>query len=345
MRAVVLEGLGDVRIQEIDAPSVRDDQVAVRVAHSGICGSDLALIHHYGVSSSPHPLTGAFGPQILGHEFSGVVESVGPRAEGFAVGDRVVAQPTYWCGTCPPCTRGLTHLCQTVAFHGINAAGGGLSEVTVLPAASLHLLPDRLSLAQGALIEPLAVARHAVVRGEVDPVSFALVLGAGPIGISVALNLKAVGVERIVITDTSQSRRAIARHLGFSVLDPAREDVAAAVLGMTQRAGADAVFECAGAAATVETAMSCIAARGRVIVLGVHKSPVRIDSHLLMTSEAAILSSLAYSREDFEAVIELSARGAFPLDRWVEHISLDQVPEVIADLSAGMRMKVLVDLY
>ncbi|WP_305093007.1 2,3-butanediol dehydrogenase [Prescottella sp. R16] len=345
MRAVVLHGVDDLRVEDVPEPELRDGHVLIDVAYNGICGSDLGMIHSFGISEHPHPLTGACGPQILGHEFSGVVREVGAGVEDLSVGDRVVVQPNYSCGTCVRCSAGHDHLCQVIAFHGLDADGGGLSERTAVPAGNVHKIPDGVSLRQAAVVEPLAVALHAVALSGVRPGAYAVVLGAGPIGIATALDLRAGGVDRILLSEPSPTRRAVAQALGFDVIDPAVQDPAAAVAERTAGVGADVVFECAGVAAAVQTALGAVRARGSVVLLATYKEPVPLATYLLMFTEARLMASLAYSRNEFRTVIDRMAAGAYPLDGWVESVPLaDVVVEGVQAASAGRRMKVLVEV-
>lgn len=343
MRAAVLHGVDDLRVEDVPEPELRDGYVLVEVAFNGICGSDLGLIHAYGISDQPHPLTGACGPQILGHEFSGIVREIGADVTDVAVGDRVVVAPNYCCGRCARCRSGLEHLCVMTAFHGINAHGGGLSELTTVPASAVHVLPDSVTLMQGAVVEPLSVALHAVELSGVQGGQFALVLGAGPIGIATALNLRACGVDRILLSEPSPVRRAVATKMGFDVVDPGEADLAVIVAERTDGSGADAVFECAGVAATVATALASVRARGAVVLVATYKEPLQFHAYSLMLTEARVMSSLSCSREEFGIVIDRMASGAYPLDHWVECVPLaDIVIEGVEAASVGRRMKVLV---
>ncbi len=344
MRAAVLHGVEDLRVEDVPEPELRDGHVLIAVAYNGICGSDLGLVHSFGVSEHAHPLTGACGPQILGHEFSGVVRAVGAGVTDIAVGDRVAVQPTYRCGTCARCRDGHEHLCEVIAFHGINADGGGLSEYTAVPAESVHVLPDAVSLEQAAVVEPLAVALHAVELSGVAPGQSALVIGAGPIGIATALNLRAGGVDRILLSEMSETRRTIAAGLGFDVLDPSAEDPVAAVRARTDGAGADVVFECAGVEPAVLTALTTVRPRGAVVLLATYKEQVPLHTYLMMFGEMRLMSSLAYSRKEFRTVIDRMAEGAYPLDGWVEHVPLADVADGVRAVSEGRSMKVLVEV-
>ncbi|KJF24950.1 butanediol dehydrogenase [Rhodococcus sp. AD45-ID] len=345
MRAAVLYGVDDLRVEDVPEPELREGYVMVEVAFNGICGSDLGLIHAYGISDQPHPLTGACGPQVLGHEFSGIICEIGAGVVDVAVGDRVVVAPNYYCGQCARCRSGLEHLCVMAAFHGINAHGGGLSERTAVPASAVHVLPDSVTLRQGAVIEPLSVALHAVELSGAAAGQFALVLGAGPIGIATALNLRAGGVDRILLSEPSPVRQSVATKMGFDVIDPGIDDLAAAVAQRTDGNGADAVFECAGVAATVESALASVRARGAVVLVATYKEPLQFNPYALMLTEARVMSSLSCSRKEFESVIDRMASGAYPLDHWVECVPLaDIVVEGVEAASAGRRMKVLVEV-
>lgn len=344
MRAAVLHGIDDLRVEDVPEPELPDGYVLIDVAFNGICGSDLGMIHSFGISEHPHPLTGACGPQILGHEFSGVVRAVGAGVADVAVGDRVAVQPNYHCGTCARCRDGHEHLCTSAAFHGINAPGGGLAERTAVPAENVHVLPDGVSLEQAAVVEPLAVALHAVHLSGARHTDFALILGAGPIGIATALNLCADGVDRVLLSEPSETRRAVATALGLDVIDPTETDLVAAVQDRTDGSGADVVFECAGVGAAVRTALAAVRTRGTVVLLATYKEQVPLETYALMFGEMRLMSSLAYSRKEFASVIDRMAAGSYPLDGWVERVPLADVVDGVQAASEGRRMKVLVEV-
>lgn len=347
MLAAVLHDARDLRVEAVPDPSPLPGQVRIGVAHNGICGSDLKLFEmglRAATGDSPHPLTNYAGPQILGHEFSGIVSELGAGVNDFAVGDRVCVQPDYHCGVCSACRAGHTHLCQILTFHGVISAGGGLSQQTCVPAAMVHRLPDALTMVQGALVEPMAVSYHAVGRGAVQPGELAVVVGAGPIGIGVVLNLRARGVDDIVVAEPSPARRAVIEQFGATAVDPAglRDHLAT----RTPKGGADVAFDCAGRGVTYGATLGALRARGRaVIVAGSSAHPLEMTAHLLQHTEITITGSLAFEPGDFAATIELMVAGAYPTDGWVEHIALaDIVTDGIEPLLAGNKTKVLIDL-
>ena len=143
MRAAVYYGVGDVRIEDVPEPTPGPGEVKIELAFNGVCGSDL---HEYFsaptfVPVEPHPQTGVSAPVVLGHEFSGTVTEVGADVTSTAPGQRAALRPTYSCGTCASCLRGLPNICRVLAFHGLSASGGGLAEHTVMPADMVHPLP------------------------------------------------------------------------------------------------------------------------------------------------------------------------------------------------------------
>jgi (R,R)-butanediol dehydrogenase / meso-butanediol dehydrogenase / diacetyl reductase len=345
MLAAVLYDVHDLRLEDVVDPVAGTGEVVIAITHNGLCGSDLKLFE-MGLRAvdQPHPLTRFCGPQILGHEFSGVVAEVGEGVTSLKVGDRVCVQPDYHCGVCAPCQAGFTHLCQIITFHGVISAGGGLSQKTAIPASMVHRLPDSLTMQQGALIEPMAVSYHAVDRAQLEPSTLAVVVGAGPIGLGVVLNLKARGVEDIVVIEPSAARRAVVETFGATAVDPA--DTADHLRKRSFRGGADVAFDCAGTSSTFGATLACLRARGQaVIVAGSSKFPLQTTAHLLQHTEISITGSVAFVPGDFDRVMELMEAGAYPTDGWVEHVPLAQVlTEGFEPLLAGRKTKVLIDL-
>jgi (R,R)-butanediol dehydrogenase/meso-butanediol dehydrogenase/diacetyl reductase len=320
--------------------------VKLAVGYNGLCGTDL---HEYfsgplACTTDPHPLTGGVLPQIMGHEFAGTVTEVGIGVDDLQPGDRVSVASLYSCGTCARCRDGLRHLCEMVTTHGICSHGGGLSQYTVVPRTMLHQLPDAVSLAEGALIEPLSVAFSGAVRAEVGPGGSAVVLGGGPIGVGVVLGLRAVGVQNVVVVEPAADRRRMVRDLGVEVLDPGGVDVVAECLRRTGGRGVDAVIDCAGVADTFRSAPRILKARGRYVLLAMSMAEVPFVPFLLARSEIEVTGSLGYSGETFVQVLNLMAAGAFPIGSWVETLALEDVVDSLEDLRAGRRMKVLIEL-
>lgn len=344
MRAVRVHGHEDIRIEDVDEPVVGPGEVALRVLYNGLCGSD---VHEYfdgpiGASATPHPLTGARLPSILGHEFSGEVLAVGAGVADLATGTRVAVMPIETCGRCASCRAGRSHLCPLIAIHGFTRHGGGLSDVTVVRRDMVHVLPDGVSARHGALVEPMAVAHRAAARVGAGPGELVAVYGAGPIGLGALLALRARGVETLV-SDPSATRRDAARLLGAThVVDPAATDPVAALRDLTGGAGAAGSVEAAGVAATVTAAMDGTRPGGSAVVVAVHARPIPVSRNALVRREVDLRGSMIYDRDDFAAVIEGMRAGSYPLDGWVETIELDDVVDGLAALRAQRANKLLV---
>jgi (R,R)-butanediol dehydrogenase / meso-butanediol dehydrogenase / diacetyl reductase len=347
MRAARYHGVRDIRLEELPDPEPGPGEVLVRVAHNGICGSDL---HEYYsaptfIPVDPHPLTGAHVPVVLGHEFSGTVVGLGDGVDPALEGRPVAVRPTYSCGECAACRRGLGNACRRLAFHGLSANGGGLSELTTLPADHVHPLPDGVSLELGALVEPMAVGHAAVRRLPLAPDDLAVVVGGGPIGIGLWFALTALGHDRVLVSETSPERRAAMTALGAkNVVDPREGSLATAAHDLSDGVGAAVVFDAAGVGAAISDSVPVLAPRGSVVVVGIHEKPFAFNPTSLLLQETSVVGSLVYSADDYDATIADMAAGRYDTAGWVDHIPLDALLDGFDDLRAGRRMKIQVDL-
>lgn len=348
MKAARYHGVGDIRFEDIPEPIAGPGQVKVRVHFNGLCGSDLHEYFHAPMMApiTPHPLTGVSVPVILGHEFSGEIVEIGSEVDGLSVGDAVAVEPTVNCRRCPACLDGSYNLCSSIAAVGYSwAGGGGLGQYAVVDADHVYRLPDGMSTREGALIEPLAVALHAVRRGDVAPGSSVAVHGAGPIGIGVFLALRAIGVEDVTVIEPSAARRAAIEAVGATkVIDPNEMDVVAELRAHTDGAGVSRSFETAGVPATFLNAVRSTARHGRVVVVAVHQKPVEFNPTEILFNECEIVGSIAYCR-DYPETIEFMARGAYPLDSWVQTIAFeDLITDGFGPLRDQTAIKILVDM-
>ena len=258
MDAWVLHGKHDVRREQRPDPQPAEHEVLLRVERVGICGSD---IHYY-----RHGRVGAFVPTrpfVLGHEFAGEVVAVGRAAGAVAVGDRVAVDPSQACLRCSWCRRGRPNLCPQMRYFGSAATDpptdGALCELKAVPAANCYRLGDELSYAEGALLEPLAVACHAVLRAGGIAGKVVAVSGAGTIGQLVATVARALGAARVVVSDPRGAARAAAAMRADAVLDPGAPEAAARELGGD--GAPEVTFEAAGAEASFRWALQHTAHR------------------------------------------------------------------------------------
>jgi (R,R)-butanediol dehydrogenase/meso-butanediol dehydrogenase/diacetyl reductase len=346
MRAAVYHAREDLRIEEVAEADPGPGQVKIAVSYNGLCGSDLYEYYYgpLGIPTSPHPLTGAMLPQIMGHEFGGRVVATGPGVEDLAIGDLVAVNPMHVCGTCVYCRRGDTNLCVTAAFHGLMAHGGGLSDFTVVDRRMAHVMPPGLTARDAAVVEPMAVALRSARRAAVSDGQSVVVFGAGPIGLGAYFACRWLGAEPIMV-EPSAARRAILTDLGApAVLDPTADDVTSAVLDLTGGVGAHAAIDAAATPATFAAAFSTTRRGGVLSIVGIAHEPLPLDPITMFQTEITVRASNAYA-DDFPMTIRAMAEGAYPLDGWVTTIELHDVIESGFEvLHAGKAMKILVRL-
>lgn len=273
---------------------------------------------------------------------SGTIAAVGPDVDAYQVGERVTVRPLDPCGNCPACRAGHSHICQNLKFIGIDTPGA-LQGLWTVPAHTLHRLPETLSLRQGALVEPIAVACHDVRMGEVQAGDYTVVIGGGPIGILIALVAKTRGA-RVVMAEVNPFRIALARELGIETVSPVETDLAALVNEQTSGAGADVVFEVSGSAAGAEMMTKLPRTRGRLVVVAIFGEPPKIDLFRFFWRELRLTGARVYEPEDFEMAIRLAAAGSLPLDRLITTVvPLERLEDGMRQMERGGEvMKILV---
>ncbi len=329
MKAARFHAREDLRIEDVPEPELHPGTVTIAVAWCGICGTDLHEFLEGPIfippPGHPHVLTHEAAPVTMGHEFSGTVEELGEGVSGFAVGDNVVVEPYVVCNECGPCLSGHYNLCTKLGFIGLAGGGGGLSEKIVVDTRWVHPVGD-IPLDEAALIEPLAVAYHAVGRGGLKAGDVAVVGGAGPIGLLTAAVLKGIGVTTIV-TELSAARKDKAASSGVAdhVLDPSTDDVKARVLELTDGAGANAAFECAGVNAVLDTMLDVVKPAGVVVNVSIWGHPATVDMQKVVLKEIDLRGTIAYCG-DHEAAIKLVQEGKVDLKPFITgRIGLDDL--------------------
>jgi (R,R)-butanediol dehydrogenase/meso-butanediol dehydrogenase/diacetyl reductase len=345
MRAAVYYEPGDIRIEDVPEPSPGRDEVKVKVAFNGICGSDLHEYYGHAMMvplGYRHPLTGVQAPVILGHEAAGTVVEIGPGVQGIEEGQLVAIEPIVACKTCMHCENGSYNHCTQMAFHGYSTGGGGLAEYTVVGSDMVHVIPAGITSQQAALVEPMAVAWHALKLANLKPGDYCVIFGAGPIGLGAYFGARAMDVHPIIV-EVSEHRRAAARQIGAAVVNPADGGVYEQVLEITGGRSAAACIDAAGVAATLENALGVVGVHGCVVIVGVPDGRLPLTAGLMFMTEASLVASRAYCN-DFPEVIEGVRRGDYPLDGWVKTIGMEQlVEEGFEALRQGREIKVLVD--
>lgn len=350
MRALRFHAARDLRIEEVTEPSAPGaGEVVVRIAACGICGTDL---HEYVAGPivtpvTPHPLTGAQNPQILGHEFAGDVVATGPGVTSVSEGDRVAIMPLAYCGRCAYCRRGLQHLCATMACVGLSHAWGGMAELATVAEYQIVRLPEPVTYRQGALIEPTAVAAYAVERAGVGPGDRVLVTGAGPIGALAVLCAHSAGASTVYVSEPNPARRARAETLGIAtVLDPTSVDLPELLRDETDGLGVDVAIECSGHPAGFATAISSLRRRGTLAQTGLFVGEATVEPMLWSLNDLTIIGTWCYWVYGFERIALQIAAGSLPVERVITSgVTLDGAPDAFARLASGTadEIKVLID--
>ena len=293
VRRVVIDGPHAVRVEEVSlAERPAPGWVRLRSRAIGICGSDLHVL------AGHHPFVSY--PVFPGHELVAEVDSVGDGVDASWTGQRVVLEPGLSCGHCRTCSRGDVHLCESLRVMGFQAPGG-MADAFDAPADRLHVLPEELATEQGALVEPLAVATHAVRLAGPMLDRDVLVLGAGTIGVVCALVARAEGARVLVVDPTEARRQAANRHFGLAVAAEAPQDAF------------DVAFECVGVEAALRTGVSAVRKGGTVMVVGVHGHDASVQVGVVQDHELCLKGTLMYQREDVERAIALLRDGTVDL--------------------------------
>lgn len=322
MKAAVLYGPRDLRLEDVAPPEMGPDDVLISVRSVGICGSDV----HYLQSGR----IGDFvvrEPMILGHETAGVVVDVGANVKGLRVGDRVAVEPGIPCRTCEPCKTGRYNLCPDVRFLATPPVDGSLCELIVSPADFAYKVPDHVTLDEAALIEPLSVGLHACRRGGVTAGSTVLITGAGPIGLTCVMTALAFGATRVFVTDLQEHRLRKAEELGATAaLVVGKDDVREAVLELTEGRGVDVAIECSGAERALHTCVQAAKPGGRVVLVGLGADDlVTVPMVHVATKELDLVGIFRYVYT-YPAAIELVSTGRIDMKKLITHrFSLDEV--------------------
>lgn len=264
MKAVKLYKAGDLRIEEMPRPEPKPGEVLVRIKAVGVCGSD---VHYFKDGRIGDTIIRS--PIILGHEPAGVIEAVGEGVAQFKAGDRVAVDPALSCGVCEWCIEGNPNLCPDVRFFASPPVDGAFREFLTHPAHAVFKLPESLSFADGAMLEPLGVAIHAADLGKIRTGYSAAILGVGSIGLCVLQLARLGGATEIFVTDLIDSRLDLAQHLGADVAVHADDDPVGRIWELTGGRGVDVVFEAAGALETPQQAMELLKPGGTLVLIGI----------------------------------------------------------------------------
>ncbi|KAF5313340.1 hypothetical protein D9611_008667 [Ephemerocybe angulata] len=358
MKAARYYGPGDIRVEDIDEPVVGPGQIKVKVAWNAVSAAD---VHMYQTSraslaptaTTPNRLTGERLPVTLGHQFSGAIEDVGPGVDivKWECGQKVSVEPLFSCmrtETCEPCAEGHFNVCPKATFIGIGGRGGGLGEYVVVDAEQVHHIPDNVSLEAGAMLEPLAVAFHAVRRSGYVPGQTILISGAGPIGLLILKVIRSIDTSASVfVSEPVESRRCLAVRYGATeVIDPNSSQgiVQAKVYGETLGVGVDVAFETAGEQDSLDTSLICVRPHGTLVNIAVWQESPSLNLNLVNRREIKLTGIFASGKAYPEALRALADGNFGDLEGLVtKKIGLeDIVSEGITSLLQGEEVQVLV---
>jgi 2-desacetyl-2-hydroxyethyl bacteriochlorophyllide A dehydrogenase len=321
MKAVLFEATGEpLRVVDIAAPEPAEDEVLLKIAACGICGSDLHM--------TEDPTTfGLKQYDVLGHEFAGEIVAAGSAVTGLKPGDRVAVAPMRGCGHCENCRRGEPAWCAEMRL-----IGGGYAEFTTVAARQCRILPDDLPTAEGALAEPVAVALHCVMRSGLKPGERVLILGAGPIGLLVAFWARRYGARDVVVADINrhqEDRAAAIGATGFALSGPGLADEFRTLTGGSP----DIVFECVGKRGLIDFACRLVRTHGTVVGVGLCVGGDDWDPFAALSKEIKVVFAVFFNMAEFETALGALGPGRFrPQALITDTIGFGDVPETFEGL-------------
>lgn len=339
MKVLELKKFGQLSVEERESPSAGPGEVLIDIVATGICGSD---IHGY-TGDNGRRIPG----QVMGHETVGRIAAVGDDVEpgAFPEGQAVTFNPLISCTSCPACAAGQEQHCPDRTVIGVNPSiVSAFAEQIAVPAANVVVLSEQSPIVYGALIEPLAVAFHAVRRARIQPGQQVLVIGGGPIGQSVILAAFQEGAEKVLISEMDASRRKLCERLGATALDPAHGPLAEQVstaLGSL----ADVTVDAVGISPTVKDALSATKYGGTIALVGMGSPELQLDAYRVSTEEREIVGSFCYTNQDFRDAAAWVSEGSPLLAELISReVSIHEADAAFARLAAsdGTAGKVLV---
>lgn len=324
MKAAILNKVKQIVIEDIPIRELGPEEALIKVWKTGICGTD----NH--VFLGEHST--AKIPVVLGHEFIGELVKINTHSNIPAKpGDKVLAQPYFSCGVCEPCISGNDNVCENLDILGVHA-NGSFAEYVIVPAKKVFLIPENMKLELAPLVEPIAVAVHDIRRSGLQIGNTVMIIGGGPIGVSIALLARLNGAGNIVISEINPYRIKLIKKLGFNVINPNESNVSTELSKQTQGKGFDIVFETSGTKGGTQLMTECVKTSGTIEIVGVPSAINPIDSGKILAKELKMLGVRIHSQINFMTAIEIVASGVLDnelslfFDREFE---LDEVQEAM----------------
>lgn len=339
MKQAVLVGPEKIEFSEIEKPSIKLDEVLIKVRNIGICGSD---IHAY---YGKHPFMSF--PIRLGHEMAGEIVEIGEHVQGFKIGDLVTMMPQIFCKKCELCTSGRYNICETLKVIGCQTPGAACEYLNV-DASLVKKLPEGMTAELGAAVEPAAVGVHAVRKGVGVKGKNVVVLGAGTIGNVTAQAAMAEGAKSVLITDLSDYRLELAKECGIPyAFNTGRIPLKDAVEQAFGSEGADIFFECIGVGSVVNDAIGCSKKGIDIIIVGVYGYMPEINMAFIQDRELRVIGSLMYVEKDFQDTIDYMASGKINMKPLISKVfKFDQYPEAFRHIEQNKdkSVKILIEM-
>ncbi|NQV34004.1 MAG: alcohol dehydrogenase catalytic domain-containing protein [Phycisphaeraceae bacterium] len=342
MKAIRYYGPQDIRVEEVDVPQCGDNEIRVKVDACAVCGTDLKAYKSGNPRIKP--------PQIMGHEFTGLVDIVGSDVTGFADGDRVVMATSVSCGQCAYCDQGNPNLCVDVAPMGFTYAGG-MAEWVVIPNRALangHVIkvPETVKPEHAALAEPVSCAVNSIENSVIRPGDVVVVIGAGPMGIINGCVAKQQGAAKIILAEINPDRLRQGAAFGFDQLvDPANQDLQQIVMDETDGLGANVVIVAAPAAPPQEQAPALVRKRGTVCLfasLPVGGHLLSMDSRAIHYNEIRVVGTSDSTPAHVEAAVDMISQGTIPVEKLASHIlPMDDVMLAFELMQSGEALRVV----
>jgi len=329
-----------ILFEKTKIPLLGEKEVLIKVKICGVCGSD---VHSY---KGKHPFV--HPPIVLGHEFSGVIHQIGTRVNSFSPGDRVIVEPNIVCGKCYNCLHGRYNICTNLKVVGCVGYDGAFAEYVAVSEKKVLRLPGNISFEKAALVEPVAVAVHAVRKAKQKINDVVVILGAGTIGLLVMQVAKLAGAGKVIVTDVLDYRLKKAGELGADrLVNPASQDLIKIIQEKYGRNEVDLIYDCVGIEETISQAIQ-IARKGiRIMVIGVPEERIEVDLSLIQDRELEIVGSLMYVREDFKAAIDFIQKERLKVKPLVtHHFKLKDVDKAFHLITEEKKevLKVLIDV-
>lgn len=327
MRSIQIVRAGEFKLVELPAPKPGRGELVIKVGATGICGTDLHIL------AGEFPL--APFPLVPGHETAGTIVEIGEGVAGFSIGDRVAVDPSLFCGTCEYCKKKRGNLCSNWGAIG-DTVDGAFAEFVKLPAANAYLMPDSMSFASGALVEPVSCAVHALDRLNHEPGEPVLIYGAGTMGLILAQLLRHEGAGEVSIVDSNEARLKQAGTFGFTSVATRLGD-----LPNREARGFDRVIDATGVTSVVQEALEAVGKGGTLMVFGVTPAGEKaiFEPFRIYNEEITIIGSMAVLAS-YGRAVDLVANGAVDTNKMVtSSYGLDNFEEALDGVRRGVGLK------